>query len=143
MTPEQLTLSIEPQAPVEMRETIGSLLGKANTNLGYPPHFEQLSAALRDSHATIQGGVVAESFWGWLHVSTLVVSAPWRGQGHGTRLLATAEGWGRERGCHDAWLTTTTFQARGFYERLGYSVFAELPAYPSSQLLLFMRRRLT
>jgi GNAT superfamily N-acetyltransferase len=142
MTPEQLAISIEPQAPVEMRETIGRLLGKVNTDLGYPPHFEQMCAALRDSHAGIQGGVVAESFWGWLHVSTLVVCSTYRGRGHGRRLLTAAEGWGRERGCHDTWLTTTTFQARGFYEHLGYSVFAELPDYPSGQILLFMRRRL-
>jgi hypothetical protein len=34
------------------------------------------------------------------------------------------------RGCHGAWLDTFEFQARGFYERLGYTCFAELGDYP-------------
>jgi hypothetical protein len=34
-----------------------------------------------------------------------------------------AEVHARERGCHSAWLDTFSFQARGFYEKLGYDEF--------------------
>jgi hypothetical protein len=37
---------------------------------------------------------------------------------------------------------TMSFQARGFYERAGYSVFAELPDFPADQSRLFMRKSL-
>ena len=40
-----------------------------------------------------------------------------------------------QRGCHGAWLDTFEFQARGFYERLGYTCFGELPNYPAGCFL--------
>ena len=30
------------------------------------------------------------------------------------------------RGCRGAWLDTYSFQARGFYERLGYTIFGTI-----------------
>jgi hypothetical protein len=36
----------------------------------------------------------------------------------------------RERGCHSAWLDTFSFQARGFYEKLGYEEFGRLDCPP-------------
>ena len=49
-----------------------------------------------------------------------------RGRGIGTDLLRRAEAEALVRGCHGAWLDTFEFQARGFYERLGYRCFGEL-----------------
>ena len=36
----------------------------------------------------------------------------------------------RARGCRHARLDTFDFQARTFYEQLGYRVYAELPDFP-------------
>jgi hypothetical protein len=47
-----------------------------------------------------------------------------------------------KRGCHSAWLDTFEFQARGFYERLGYSCFAELRDYPPGFARYFMKKAL-
>jgi hypothetical protein len=38
---------------------------------------------------------------------------------------------------------TMSFQARGFCERSGYVVFAELPDFPGDERRLFMRKPLT
>jgi hypothetical protein len=38
---------------------------------------------------------------------------------------------------------TFEFQARGFYERLGYKCFGELPNYPHGYSRFFMRKMLT
>jgi len=43
-----------------------------------------------------------------------------RGRGVGRELMDRAEIRAREGGCHSAWLDTFSFQARGFYEKLGY-----------------------
>ena len=67
-----------------------------------------------------------------------------RGRGCGRRrLLAEAETWGLDCGCRNAWLMTMSFQARGFYERAGYVVFAELPESQDAKRRLFMRKSLT
>jgi hypothetical protein len=46
------------------------------------------------------------------------------------------------RGCHSAWLDTHEFQARAFYERLGYTCFGELPNYPIGFSRFFMKKSL-
>jgi len=54
--------------------------------------------------------------------------------------MTYAENHGIARGCHSAWLTT--FQARGFYESVGYEVFATLENFPAAQQQHFLRKRL-
>ena len=65
-----------------------------------------------------------------------------RRDGLGASLLAQAEREARARGCHGAWLDTYSFQARGFYERQGYSVFGRIDDYPPGHCRYFLSKRL-
>jgi ribosomal protein S18 acetylase RimI-like enzyme len=62
--------------------------------------------------------------------------------GAGRRLMMEAEAEALRRGCCAAELDTFSFQARGFYERLGYSVFGALEDYAPGQSRFYMRKRL-
>ena len=64
-----------------------------------------------------------------------------RGRGIGRELIARAEARALERDCHAAWLDTFSFQARGFYEKLGYEEFGTLD-YPPAHKRHFMKKRL-
>ncbi len=57
--------------------------------------------------------------------------------------MAEGEEEALRRGCCSAWLDTFEFQARGFYERLGYSCFATLPEYPKGHSRYFLQKQLT
>jgi hypothetical protein len=46
------------------------------------------------------------------------------------------------RGCRGAYLDTFSYQARPFYEKLGYAVFGTLDDYPPGHQRFFMRKRL-
>jgi len=80
------------------------------------------------------GGLWALSLWGSFYIGLVVVPGIARGQGLGSDLMARAEAEARARGCHGMWLDTYAFQARGFYERLGFSVFGQIagpaPMFP-------------
>ena len=65
------------------------------------------------------------------------VSAELRGQGWGRRLIEAAEAVGVQRGCQYVWLDTYSFQARPFYEKLGYQVFGQLPDHPPGHTRFF------
>ncbi|WP_342359408.1 GNAT family N-acetyltransferase [Terrarubrum flagellatum] len=69
-----------------------------------------------------------------------------RGQGLGARLMAEAEEAARKRGCHHAWLDTSSARAERFYVRLGYERFGVLEngpeTPPDGHRRAFMRKRL-
>ena len=142
MSKERLHLSIESDAASSHGNHILALLEAANAEAGYPRNERSFCAVVRSADGTVRGGVNARSFWGWLCIFSIAVEKEWRGHGYGWQLLGAAEAWGREGGCHSVWLMTMDFQARKFYERAGYEVFAELPAFPDAHSRLFMRKAL-
>lgn len=91
-----------------------------------------LAVFIRDESGKILGGIQGCTYWGWLHINGLWVSERLRGCGYGKRLMATAEREAVKRGCCKAIVDTHSFQARGFYEKLGYRVFGVLDDFPTS-----------
>jgi GNAT superfamily N-acetyltransferase len=90
----------------------------------------------------LQAGLIGETGRGVLKVALLWVAEELRGQGIGTRLLQAAEAEAVARGCRKALLDTYDFQARAFYERHGYRVFAELDGFARGHSSLFMAKDL-
>jgi GNAT superfamily N-acetyltransferase len=90
---------------------------------------------------TIVAGLAGETYSGWLFIRDLWVSDALRGKGVGRELRASAEARAFERGCHSAWVNTFSFQAPGFYLKLGHMVFGELDYPPTSASSL--RKRLS
>lgn len=92
-------------------------------------------------------GAVAGGFWGctvlgWLHIQLLIIPAPLRGRGIGSTLMTLAEAEARKRGCIGSHVTSFSFQAEPFYEKLGYKRFGQLDDYPPGHNLLFLGKRL-
>ncbi len=99
-----------------------------------------LILAIEDSDQRTLGGLWGRTGFGWLFVEFLVVPEALRGQGLGSELMTRAESEAISRGCRHAWLDTFEFQARGFYERLGYSCFGQLENYPPGHSRYFMKK---
>jgi GNAT superfamily N-acetyltransferase len=104
--------------------------------------YSSLRYVLRDDDRKVVAGLLGSAGWGWLYIEILWVSDGFRGEGIGARLLTEAEDEARRLGCHGACLSTFSFQAKPFYEKHGYSVFGELPDYPSGELMYFMQKKL-
>ena len=102
--------------------------------------FESVAVFLRDDKGDAVGGVSGYLNWNWLQVSLLWVDESLRGEGYGEKLMTMIEDLGREKGCTRAHLSTFSFQAKAFYESLGYEVFATLDDYPPGHARSFMRK---
>jgi len=92
-------------------------------------------------------GTIAAGLHGWTWGGTGFVQAIWvrenlRGHGLGSRLLGAAETEAVRRGCHQMHLDTHSYQAPGFYRRLGYDVIGELPGWPGNDTRIFLRKTL-
>jgi GNAT superfamily N-acetyltransferase len=89
-----------------------------------------LKIFLRNGDGRVAGGLLGNTVFGWLHVSMFWLEDEARRQGLGSKLLAMAEDEARKRGCKYVFLNTFSFQARPFYEKLGYECFATQADFP-------------
>jgi len=92
---------------------------------GPPP--QRFNVALKDDNGTVVGGVAATLGHGSMYLEVVWNGDAVRGKGHGRRMIGMIEAEGRKRGAVDSWLYTMSFQARPFYEKLGYKVVGEVP----------------
>lgn len=126
-----------------LREAILQPLRAFNESKIGPLKPETLAIALRDPESgAVTGGLWGTSAAGWLYVDLLVVPEPCRGQGLGSELLRQAEDIARKRGCIGLFLSTGTFQAPGFYEKLGFTAFGTLSDYPPGHATIYYMKRL-
>ncbi len=103
---------------------------------------QPLDLVLSDDNGEIFGGLFGSTKWGWMNIGILWVAAALRGRGYGSRLVREAEAEATKRGCRHVRVGTFSFQARGFYERLGYRVVGQLEGYPPGETDYLLRKEL-
>ena len=136
------SLSVTDVEDPENRAAIGAPLREYNENRAGPSQHRHLAVLLKDTAGSVIGGLWGSTGYDWLTVFMLAVPPASRGHGVGREIMRLAESEASRRGCYGVWLDTMEFQARGFYERLGYVCFGELPHYPAGFSKFFMRKLL-
>jgi GNAT superfamily N-acetyltransferase len=125
-------------------ETISRLLSEFNeVSSGSSNDYRPLTIVISDpdTQETI-GGLVGWTSFSFLHVNLLYLPESSRGAGLGSKLMAQAEEEAARRGCRGVWLDTFSFQARGFYECLGYTLFGAIEDYPPGHSRYFLKKDL-
>ena len=119
--PEEVALEVLPHASEDFNES------------RWPRHppWRPLGVFICDA-GTIVAGFVSGNLLRMAVYQISLVRDDLRGRGIGRELIARAEARALERDCHAAWLDTFSFQARGFYEKLGYEEFGTLDLPTSS-----------
>jgi len=131
---------LAPQ-PDETAQLRAGLMAYNESRVG-PAEVQRFAVYLRDSQNTIRGGLVGFLAWKWLSVELLWVDETLRGQGYGSSILAQAEALARDAGCIGCRLDTYEFQAKPFYEKLGYVAFAVHEGYPANTRTYYMQKAL-
>ena len=103
---------------------------------------EPICLAIRGPDGAVRGGLWGRFYYDWLFIELIFVPPDLRGQDLGTALLSMAEARARDWGAVGIWLDTFSFQARGFYEKRGFAVFAEIADYPAGHSRFFLQKRL-
>jgi ribosomal protein S18 acetylase RimI-like enzyme len=99
-----------------------------------------LAIFVRDADGQIVAGLHGWTWGGTAHVDTFWVREDLRGAGLGRRLLSAAEAEAVRRGCHVLQLSTHSYQAPGFYRRLGYEQIGALPGWPRGSTRFFFSK---
>lgn len=121
---------------------IQSQLAEYNKRFTGPTVRLELTLTYKNQDGEVVAGLCGYTNWGWLYTRLLWVSDQYQRQGLGGQLMSAAEAEAKKRGCHSAWIDTFSFQARQFYEKIGYQVFGELPNFPGEHVRYFLKKEL-
>lgn len=102
---------------------------------------DAFTVAAYGADGALVGGVRGIVNMGLVEVRGLWVDPPYRNIGLGVRLMMMLEGHARALGATRMTLDTYDWQARDFYEKLGYTVFGRLD-YPGGAARFYMRKEL-
>ena len=135
-------IAFEPFIDEGVRRLIVDGVDMHNISVTAMPEYTSVNFVLRGERGDVLGGVL-DLLWGrWLQITHVWVSAVARGKGYGKRLLLDAEDYARARDAVGATLETYSFQARPFYERLGYELCGTIEGYPPGYAKFFLRKSL-
>jgi GNAT superfamily N-acetyltransferase len=139
--PGEPRITIEPTAATADLDAVGHGLRAFNVAVIGEPNEQPIHIFLRDSTDTVVGGLIGHIKWRWLYVAKLWIREDFRGRGLGADLMRTAEELARSRECIGAHLDTFEYQARPFYEKLGYALFGTLEGFPPGYRQYFLAKR--
>ena len=132
----------DPHASEGLKQVVVDHLDTYNVAVTGFHEYSPVNLFLRDAGDEVVGGLLGSIWGGVLYVRILWVSEALRGRGFGRGLMEAAERRGRERGCRRVFLDTFSFQAPGFYEKLGYQVYAKADDWPAGHTHHFLRKDL-
>jgi GNAT superfamily N-acetyltransferase len=107
-----------------------------------PFHYTRKVLTVRDAKKRLLGGLILQSYWRESYVELLWLSARARRLGLGRRLVQEAERRARRRGSLLIHLNTYSFQAPGFYEKLGFRRVGGMSGSPAGESRHFYVKRL-
>lgn len=133
---------------IEKREhddKIGDFIGEAfevyATENGIDCNYEEFCFVAMDGDR-IAGAITGRAYYNEVHVGDLIVAKECRGKDVGTKLMLAVEEEYHGKGRENINLSTYEFQARGFYEKLGYEVEFVRPNSIPKLTKYFLRKKL-
>lgn len=91
---------------------------------------EENSDSVQQGQGPFVGGIAFRQLMNTAHISALAVDPKYRSHNIGSRLIQEAELFLDQQGVHTVTLSTLSYQALNFYQKLGYQVYGQLEDLP-------------
>ena len=138
---EELSLSVHDEIPAQEARVVDQGLGDSNAAAAPVHQVRPLCCFARLEDGTLVGGAIGRTWGQCCELQQLWVDSARRRRGAGTRLVRRFEEAAAARGCSVFYLDTFSFQARPFYERLGYEARLEIQGFAPGVAKYIMLRR--
>ena len=116
-------------------------LTRFNLKSAGPFHYSRTVLTARSKKGKIVGGLVMQSWWKESFVEVLWLAERVRRHGVGSELIAEAERRAHRRGSKLLHLSTYSFQAPRFYEKLGFRCIGRMSGSPKGESrYLYLKR---
>jgi GNAT superfamily N-acetyltransferase len=117
-------------------------LSRFNRKAAGPFRYSRTVLSARSETGGFLGGLILQSWWNESFVEILWLSADARRHGLGSELIAQAERRARRRGSKLLHLSTYSFQAPKFYEKLGFRCIGRMSGSPRGGSRYYYVKRL-
>lgn len=135
----EVSLEVDPN----LKERITEKLCRFNISQIGEYDYCPLNLTVRGEDQKIIGSLIGHTGLDWLYIDILWVDEERRRSGIGSNLINEAEKEAIKRRCRGSYLYTYSFQNPGFYEKMGYTKFGELPDFPLHHIKYFMKKQFT
>jgi ribosomal protein S18 acetylase RimI-like enzyme len=135
-----LELRTAPQTP-ETHDRLIDTINEHAQGIGLPFDGDKLQIEAWDGDTWL-GALTGRTHQRWFFVELLAIAPEARGRDVGTALMEEMERLSRARDLIGIWLDTYSFQAPGFYAKLGYEEVGRIPDYPPGHARHFLAKRL-
>lgn len=109
---------------------------------GHPRKTENYSIVLRNENKVV-GMIIVSFLWNGMHIDSLWIDEKARNQNWGSKMMKMVEMEAVKRGCTVSYTDTFTWQAPGFYEKLGYKLYGKLEDFPKGNDLSYYFKKLS
>jgi ribosomal protein S18 acetylase RimI-like enzyme len=133
MSIEKFKRELQDRDDTKEYAEIKTRIKEFNTAKVGEPKKTPLNIFIRDESNALVAGLLGYTIWNWLSIDFLWVAESLRGQRVGESLVQQAESEALIRGCKLAQVDTFSFQAPGFYKKMGYQIFGELEHFPTEE----------
>lgn len=123
------------------KDEVISGLWNHNSNF-HPVEIKEFLINFTDEKGVVKGGLIAQTWWNMLEVKYLWIDEHYRGKGLGKEMMLRAEAEAKKDDCHKAYVDTFDFQAKGFYEKLGYKVWGTLDGFAGKFERIYLQKNL-
>jgi len=111
--------------------------------LGIPTYAgENFGLQIRSPQNELLANLNGKISWNWMHVNFLWVHPNHERQGIGSALMSRAEEMARAKQLTGVYLWTASWQAEGFYKKLGYEEFGRFENFPPGHTRFGFRKYL-
>jgi len=135
-----MQIEVNNVVTVEKDELIAGVR-RYNDAMAGPANTMPLTVLARADDGRLMGGVSGRTVYWHFLIEVLWVDEQYRGQDLGRTLMERAEHVARTRGCVAAQVDTLSFQAPGFYRKLGFEAIGTIDDFPAGFQRYFLLKR--
>ncbi len=136
-----MNISISTSPSTEEIDQLRAALRAFNQSVTGQSEYHQIYIKAEDDKNALIGGVFGKIAWQWLYIDLLWVHPNYRKSGLGSTLMNSIEKEANKKSVYAYYLSTSSFQAPVFYQKLGYQICGEIKDLPPGYITYYLKKQ--
>lgn len=136
-----MTININENPEAKEVDELRAALRAFNQSVTGDSNYHQLYITAKNENDELIAGVYGKIAWQWLYIDLLWVHPEHRELGLGKQLMQRIEKQANQRSVFAYYVSTASFQAPVFYQKLGYQICGEIKDLPPGFTTYYLKKQ--